>query len=137
MDDGSQPSAIHAPSSIVHRPSSETHHLLPLEIDLLDGVTSLTDKSLLRQDERPGGEPCFVMLETIREFGLEQLAESGEDEATRRRHAEFFLGLAEQAEPQLQGPQQGAWLGQLEAEHDNLRAALTWALARGAVEVAL
>jgi predicted ATPase/class 3 adenylate cyclase len=108
-----------------------------LDIDLLDGVTSLTDKSLLRQDERSEGEPCFVMLETIREFGLERLVESGEQEAIRRQHAEFFLKLAEQAEPQLQGPQQGTWLGKLETEHDNLRAALGWGLERGDGDLAL
>ena len=109
----------------------------PLQTDILDGITSLVDKSLLRQEERPDGEACFVMLETLREFGLERLAESGEEETTRRQHTGFFLDLTERAAPELQGPQQGAWLDRLEAEHDNLRGALGWALERGEVDTEL
>ena len=64
-----------------------------------DGLDALVDQSLLRPVEGPDGEPRFAMLETIREYGLERLAASGEAEATRRAHAEFFLALAEEAEP--------------------------------------
>ena len=68
------------------------------------------------------------MLETIREYGLERLARAGGAAALRRRHAAHFLALAEEAAPQAFGPEQAAWLSRLEAEHDNLRAALAWSL---------
>ncbi len=96
--------------------------------EVLDGVASLMDKSLLRQVEQEGGEPRLLMLATIREFGLEALEASGEMESTRRAHAAYYLALAEDAELELGGPRQGARLGQLEREHDNLRAALSWSL---------
>jgi predicted ATPase/DNA-binding SARP family transcriptional activator/DNA-binding CsgD family transcriptional regulator len=99
-----------------------------LAVDTLDGVSSLLDKSLLRQEEGLVDEPRFVMLETIHEFARERLEASGEAEETRRLHAEYFLALAEGAEPELSGPDQLACLERLEAEHDNLRAALTWSL---------
>ena len=76
------------------------------------------------------------MLETIREFGLEQLEASGEDEEVRQRHTEYFLALTQLAAPELNGPQQRLWLDRLEIEHDNLRAVLNWALVRD-VETAL
>lgn len=66
------------------------------------------------------------MLETIREYGLEQLEGCGEGPAVRRRHAEYFLMLAEEADPHLRGPNQPQWLDRLEAEHANLRAAMAW-----------
>ncbi|HUG38092.1 MAG TPA: AAA family ATPase, partial [Candidatus Limnocylindrales bacterium] len=91
-----------------------------LGLDVLDGVASLVAKSLLRQEEGPEGEPRFGMLETIREYGLEQL----EADATRGRHAAFFLAFAEEAEPKLLGAEQVTWLQRLEAEHDNFRAVL-------------
>jgi non-specific serine/threonine protein kinase len=103
----------------------------------LDGISSLVDKSLLRQVEGPDGEPRFLMLETIREYALERLADSGDDETLRRAHAQYFLGLAEAAEPQMRGPQQVSWLERLEREHDNLRAALRWSIERGEDETAL
>jgi DNA-binding CsgD family transcriptional regulator/tetratricopeptide (TPR) repeat protein len=96
--------------------------------DVLDHVESLIAKSLLRQQTDPTGEPRLTMLETIREYGLERLAEFGTLEAIRRWHAEHFLALAEEAEPLLRGPEQGAWLDRLEAEHDNFRATLEWSL---------
>jgi predicted ATPase/DNA-binding CsgD family transcriptional regulator len=92
----------------------------------LDGVASLIDKSLLQQTEQE--EPRLVMLETVREFGLEALTASGELERTRRAHAVYYLALAEDAELELPGPQQAVWLERLEREHDNLRAALQWSL---------
>jgi predicted ATPase/class 3 adenylate cyclase len=93
---------------------------------VLDRVASLIDKSLLQQTEKE--EPRFMMLETIREYGLEALSASGEMEATRRAHANYYLRLSEEAEPQLGGPEQVAWLERLERERDNLRAALHWFL---------
>ncbi len=93
-------------------------------VPVLDGVAWLIDKSLLQQTEQEGEEPRLVMLETIREFGLECLAMSGELEAIRRAHAAYYLVLAEEAEPKLEGPQQAVWLQRLEQEHDNLRAAI-------------
>jgi predicted ATPase len=99
-----------------------------LPIDALEGVSSLLDKSLLRQEDGPEGEPRFVMLETIHEYARERLKASGEAEEIRRLHAEYFLALAEEAEPELSGADQLAYLERLEAEHDNMRAALTWSL---------
>jgi tetratricopeptide (TPR) repeat protein len=101
-------------------------------------IESLVDKSLLWQDARAGHDPRFVMLETIREYGLEQLERSGEAEATRRAHAHYYLQLVEQSERQLWGGAQAQTLDRLEQEHDNLRAVLAWHLAREeGVEAAL
>ncbi len=99
-----------------------------LGVSVLDGVSSLIDKSLLSQTEQTDHEPRLVMLETIREYGLECLNTSGEDVIAQRAHAAYYLALAEQAAPELHGLQQAAWLERLEREHDNLRAALGWFL---------
>ena len=101
---------------------------------VLEGVISLLDKSLLQQTESEGEEPRLMMLETIREYGLEALATSGEMEAMRQGHAVYYLRLSEEAEPELDGPQQTVWLERLEREHDNLRVALRWLLERGEAE---
>jgi predicted ATPase len=108
-----------------------------LPVEAFEGVSSLVDKSLLRQEEGPNEEPRFVMLETIHEFAREKLGESAEAEEIKRVHAQYFLALVEEAYPELKGPDQLEWLERLEAEHDNMRAALTWALERIEVEVAL
>src|SRR3712207_2083603 len=79
-------------------------------------------------------EPRFSMLETVRAYGLERLAMSGEDEEVRGRHADYYLALAELATPELEGGAQAAWLERLEREHDNLRAALGWSLEHGEPE---
>jgi predicted ATPase/DNA-binding CsgD family transcriptional regulator len=92
---------------------------------VLDNITSLINKSLVRQTEREG-EPRLGMLETIRAFGLEQLAQENELEALQRAHAEYYLSLAEETEYHLTGREQKAWLKRLEREQDNLRAALRW-----------
>jgi predicted ATPase/class 3 adenylate cyclase len=99
-----------------------------LPVDALDGVSSLLDKSLLRQEEGPEGELRFVMLETIHEYAREKLQASGEAEQVRSVHAQYFLSLAEEAEPELSGAEQLAYLERLESEHDNMRAALSWSL---------
>src|SRR5579884_2779546 len=98
---------------------------------ILDGVASLLDKSLLQSTEQEGEEASLVMLETIREYGLEALANSGEEEITRQAHATYYLELAEKAEPEFGGAEQARWLERLEREHDNLRAALSWSLEQG------
>jgi predicted ATPase/class 3 adenylate cyclase len=106
------------------------------ELDALDGVESMVDKSLLRQEETDG-EPRFVMLETIHEYAREKLEESGEAEEIKHSHAAYFLALAEEAEPKLKGHEQLEWLERLEAEHDNFRAALSWSLGGGDAELGL
>jgi predicted ATPase len=108
-----------------------------LTVDVFEGVSSLLDKSLLRQEEGANGEPRFVMLETVHEFAREKLQGSGEAEQIKRVHAEYFLTLAEEAYPELKGANQLQWLERLEVEHDNMRAALSWTLERKEVEVAL
>jgi predicted ATPase/class 3 adenylate cyclase len=113
-----------------------------LQLPVLDGVTSLVDQSVLKQVEAEaaggGGEPRFVMLETIREFGLEQLEASEEADAIRRQHARYFLRLAEEEEPGgNRSPLWHQWLDRMEAEQDNLRAALDGAAAAGEIETAL
>ena len=106
-----------------------------LGVDLLDGLTSLVEKSLLQRQEHPGS-PRFRMLETVREFALEQLAASGEAGETRRRHAEFYLGLVQRAAPHLTGPEQAQWLARLDREYSNIRAVLERARA-GSVHAAI
>jgi tetratricopeptide (TPR) repeat protein len=117
-------------AGIIQSPKSKVQNIL-------DGLSSLVDKSLLRQLEAADGEPRFSMLETIRDYATERLIESDEYEPLREAHAHYFLTLAEQAEPELTGPNQADWLERLEGEHDNLRAALGWAREQNAAETAL
>jgi predicted ATPase/tRNA A-37 threonylcarbamoyl transferase component Bud32 len=97
-----------------------------LGMDVIDGMASMVDKSLLRRAEREGGEPRLVMLETIREYGLEKLAASGEEALTLRAHAAYFLVLAEEVASGEAQAGATAWLDQFELEHDNFLAALEW-----------
>jgi DNA-binding CsgD family transcriptional regulator/tetratricopeptide (TPR) repeat protein len=106
-------------------------------METLDAVTSLVDKNLLRRVDREEGQVRLAMLETIREYALERLLESNEEEAVRRAHAEYYLAFAEEAEPELTSSEQMRWLDLLEVEHNNLRAALRWSLQSKSVEVAL
>jgi predicted ATPase len=99
-------------------------------MSVLDGLASLLDNSLLHQVEQAGDESHFVMLETIREYGLECLEASGEAVRIRDAHARYYLALAEEAEPHLVGAEQGQWLQRLEQEHENTRAALAWSMQR-------
>jgi predicted ATPase/class 3 adenylate cyclase len=110
--------------------------------ELLDLLTALVDKSLVLYEEpaarEAGGEARYRFLETVRQYGREQLLESGEAEAVRGRHLEYYLRLSEAAEPKLQGPEQAEWLERLERERDNLRVALEWSeAADGGTEAAL
>ena len=105
--------------------------------ELFDGVASLLDKSLLQQAEQEDGEPRLTMLETVREYGLEALRESGEAEASQRTHALYYLALAEEAEPHLKGAQQVLWWKRLEREQENLRAALSWLIGQEEGESAM
>jgi predicted ATPase/class 3 adenylate cyclase len=108
-----------------------------LGIDVFEGISSLVEKALIRQGEGPHGEPRFTMLRTIREYALHRLEESGDAEELHRRHAGYFGELAEQAGQELRGAEEVLWLESLGAEHDNLRAALSWCGATGEAELQL
>src|SRR5262249_22304197 len=103
---------------------------------VLDVLASLVDKSLVAAEEQ-GREERYRLLETIRQYAPEKLFASGEAERLRDRHLEFFLAMAEAAEPKLKGRAQHEWLERLEMEHDNLRAALDWGLSSGQAEAGL
>ena len=103
---------------------------------VLDGLEALLDNSLLQHCRGADGETRFIMLETIREYALEQLTLRF-DRDTQRRHADYYMTLAEQAEAELTGAQQEITLAQLEIEHANLRAALAWACTHGAAQIGL
>ncbi len=111
--------------------------ILNSQFSILNLLAALMDQSLIKQEPEPDDEPRFTMLETIREYALERLAGSGELEERRRRHVEYYLVLAEEAEPHLRGHGQVLWLDRLEREYDNLRAALRWALDTGVIEMAM
>lgn len=105
-----------------------------LGIDLFDGLSSLVDKNLIQRADRPEAESRFTMLETIREYALEQLAASGEEPPTRRAHAAYCLVLAEEGNPELSPAERSAWLRRCDLEIDNYRAALDWLLQTHSVE---
>ncbi|HUQ79309.1 MAG TPA: adenylate/guanylate cyclase domain-containing protein [Patescibacteria group bacterium] len=105
-------------------------------IDVLDGLLSLADQSLVRAEEL-GGEPRFRMLDTIREFAAEHLTAGGDRDEIERRHAAAFLGLAELAGPLLSGDDQRRWLGRLERDHDNIRAVLDRSCAAADADTAI
>jgi predicted ATPase/DNA-binding CsgD family transcriptional regulator len=107
------------------------------ESDVLDGITSLVDQSLMQMDLAADGEPRYRMLETIREFGLERLAASGEEVTIRDAHAAWCLALAEEAELAPLVPGLEPRLDSLEAERDNLRSALAWLELRDEAELLL
>jgi tetratricopeptide (TPR) repeat protein len=106
--------------------------------DVLAGLASLVDKSLLQPPVSYGGEPRFAMLETLREYAVQQLKARGEHDAARRAHAGWYVDLVEEAEPHVTvGPDQAVWIERLEREHDNVCAALAWALEAGESDRAL
>lgn len=98
-----------------------------LEIDGLESLSALADNSLLHLEQEDDGDARFTLLETTREFGIEQLIANGEETETRRRHAEWYLHLVDRAWPSFATRvNQEAWLDRIELEHDNLRAAIAW-----------
>jgi predicted ATPase/transcriptional regulator with XRE-family HTH domain len=105
--------------------------------EVLVRLAALVEANLLVSEESASGEPRYRMLETLREFAQEQLESAAEMAAVRDRHLHWCLALAEEAEPQLTGPEQADWVARLAGEHDNLRAALGWARAQGAGEEGL
>ncbi len=105
-------------------------------LDVIDGITTLIEHSLLRQLPGPSGSTRYQMLETVREYARDRSNELGEWDSMRRLHAEFFLAIAETNEPKLIGPDQVQGLDAIECEHDNLRAALAWSLQRDEHELA-
>jgi predicted ATPase len=107
-----------------------------LQADVVDGVESLMAKSLLQQREGRDGEHRLWMLETVHEYAREKLDESGEGEELRRQHAEYYVKLVEEIEPKLYESEAAIWFHKLEAEHDNIRAALAWATEQD-IQVAL
>jgi tetratricopeptide (TPR) repeat protein len=107
------------------------------EAEVVDLLAVLASKSLLYLQETGDREARYQLLETVRQYARERLAEAGETAQVGDQHLAWCLALAEQAEPALVGPEQHAWLARLEQEHDNLRAALSWAGERGAGELGL
>ncbi len=107
-----------------------------LGIDVLDGLGSLVDQSLVRAED-VAGEPRFRMLETIRAFAAERLAAGGDADLIRERHAQTCLALAREIGGKLTGGQQRIWLDRLDTEHDNLRSAIDWATNRRDPELAI
>ena len=106
-------------------------------VDVLDALGSLVEKSLVRQSEGIGGEPRFGMLGTIREFALEQSTARGGREDLRRRHAELFATLADGWAGRVMAADKGETLDRIEQDHDNLRAAIAWAIETGAADMAM
>lgn len=106
-------------------------------LDLLDGMGSLVNQSMVRRGDGDDGEPRFDMLQTIREFALERLAECGEEADVRNRHVAYIVGLAERAEPHLEGADQAIWLNRLARDDDNIRGALAWAHERKYADLGL
>ena len=104
---------------------------------VLDLLSRLVDKSLVTAEIPREGGPRYTMLEPVRQYAQEKLEESGEAQATKRAHAEYFLALAEEAEPRLWGPGDAAWLNRLKEEHYNMRAALSWTIEHEEAELAL
>jgi predicted ATPase/DNA-binding CsgD family transcriptional regulator len=108
------------------------------ESEVLDLLTGLVEKSLvIAEQSATSGGVRYKLLDPIRQYALEKLEQSGEDEAVRRAHAEYFLALAEEAEPQLIGPREAEWFERLEEEIDNFRAALSWTSEHAEAELVL
>jgi non-specific serine/threonine protein kinase len=107
------------------------------EEEILDLLSGLVDKSMVVADVGTGDAPRYRLLEPVRQYGLERLEEREGVDRAHRRHAEFYLALTEENELALKGPEQVKLLDRLEEDHDNLRAAIQWALEQGETEIAL
>jgi predicted ATPase len=109
-----------------------------VDASVLEGLGALVDESLVRRRQTTAGEPRFSMLEIVREYALERLAASNRSDELRKRHLDYFVAVAEEAEPELaQGGDQVTWFARLEDDHDNLRDALAFALETGDASSAL
>jgi non-specific serine/threonine protein kinase len=114
-------------------PTGENHHPAPAtRLDVLDLLLRLVDKSLVVSEEGPGGDVRYRLLETLRQYGQERLESRRETTTIRARLAQYYLVLAEQAEQELRGPSQVAWMDRLRLERGNLGTALSWFLDNGA-----
>jgi predicted ATPase/DNA-binding CsgD family transcriptional regulator len=133
---GCTPESATAVCADVDKSNGGVHSSAP-NVQVLATLASLANKSLLRRAWQQEDQPRFGMLETIRAFALEQLLECGDFESTAHRFANFFVALAERAEPDLTGRDQGVRLDQLEREHGNIRAALRWCIDQRAAEEGL
>jgi predicted ATPase/DNA-binding CsgD family transcriptional regulator len=105
--------------------------------EILDLLSGLVDKSMVVAEVGTGNAPRYRLLEPVRQYGLERLEEREGADRARRRHAEFYLALTEETEPELKGPRQVELLDRMEEDHDNLRAAIRWTLEQGEAEMAL
>src|SRR5205823_5443019 len=119
--DSGQLSAV----SNTNLPFLSTVNCQPATHEVADLLAALVDQSLVVYEEQDG-QARYRLMETVRQYARDRLLEMGEAGEVRERHLGFFLALAERAEPELRGSGQAAWFGRLEAEHDNLRAALEW-----------
>jgi non-specific serine/threonine protein kinase len=108
-----------------------------LNMNVINGVESLLNKSLLRRLDSPDGSPRYYFLETIHQYARDKFSRGGEADEIQYRHAVFFSELAEKAEPELRGPNQEQWSSRLRIEYDNLRAALRWSIGGGDPELGL
>lgn len=112
-------------------------HLPSASLDVLSRLLRLVDKSLVLADEGTDGVVRYRLLETLRQFARDRLSSQDDAVDVRRRHVRHYVSLAEAAEPNLVGATQGEWLDRLEAEHDDLRAALRWAMEMSVAEQCL
>lgn len=119
--------AVFAGGATLDAIASVCYAAADMPLSVLDGIQSLLDRSLLRQDEQDG-DVRISMLETIREYALEQLHLSGEFDIQQQRYVVYYLTLAESAEPALMSGTRAMWITRLEHEYDNLRAALKWSI---------
>jgi predicted ATPase len=104
---------------------------------VLDLVAELVEKSLVAAEPTERGQVRYRLLEPVRQYALEKVQESGESEVIERAHAQYFLAISEEAEPQLIGPREAEWFERLEEELDNIRAALSWTRAQEDTELSL
>ena len=129
--------AVIRTSLLVLKPPDNAINTYELTLTVFDAITSLVEKSMLKQIDSLANEPRFTMLTTIREFGLEQLKQKGEAQTMQQAHAAYYLELAEQAQHNFTGPKHKVWLERLEEEHHNLEALLRWAVAYNQAETVL